>query len=66
MKIDEALSEKYRVQTVLSESAVDVHDYFERSHEAAKKAMAEIGTSPNYSGAPTDASGRSRASNQFW
>ena len=48
MKIDEALSEKYRVQTMLSGSAIDIHDYFERSHEAAEKAMAEIGASPNY------------------
>ncbi|WP_100918741.1 hypothetical protein [Candidatus Thiodictyon syntrophicum] len=49
MKLDEALSEKYRIQAMLSGSAKDIHDYFERSHTAAKKAMAEIGASPNYS-----------------
>ncbi|MCP5126896.1 MAG: hypothetical protein H6973_15010 [Gammaproteobacteria bacterium] len=53
MSIDEALREKYRVQTMLSESATDIHDYFQRSHEAAKRAMAEIGLSPNYASTPT-------------
>ena len=52
MKIEQALSEKYRVQKMLSESASDIHDYFERSHRAAGKAMAEIGATPNYSGSP--------------
>ncbi len=47
--LDEALSAKYRIQAMLSGSAKNIQDYFERSHTAAKKAMAEIGALPNYS-----------------
>jgi hypothetical protein len=61
MGIDEALREKYRVQAMLSEAAVDIHDYFQCSHEAAKQAMAEIGLSPSYASMPTNASSRPRA-----
>lgn len=48
MKIEEALKEKRRVQRLLSESAKDIHDYFERSHRAATQAMSEMGTAPHY------------------
>jgi hypothetical protein len=52
MILNEALEEKYRVQKKLSESVSDIHEYFEKSHNSALKALAKIGTSPNYQSLP--------------
>jgi len=41
MKLDEALGEKYRIQALLSGSAKDMHDYFERSLDSLLNSRAE-------------------------
>ncbi len=53
MILNEALKQKYRVQKRLSESATDMHDYFEKSHSTALEALEKIGAKPNYKALPT-------------
>ena len=42
MITNDILQEKYRIQKQLAEAAKDVHDYFARTHESAKRIMNSI------------------------
>ena len=53
MIIDDILKEKYKIQKKLSESALDIHDYFNKSHDATVKIAKEYGIKLKYGKLPT-------------
>ena len=52
MITNEILQEKYRVQKKLSEGCTDIHDYFDKAHQAAELLSQQYGIKLKYEGFP--------------
>ncbi len=54
MILNEVLIKKYKTQKKISESSTDMHDYFEKTHKAAKKLSQKYGIALRYQRLPTE------------